>query len=57
MSDDGQTRTLIVQDDDGKTRFTRVVENVKVSDDEYIYRIYPNEKNKLEYIDIAHTPQ
>lgn len=57
MSDDGRTRTLIVQNDEGQTRFTRVVENVKISDDEYTYRIYPNEGNKLEYIDIVHIPQ
>ena len=57
MSADGKTRKLTVQDDSGKTRFTREVENVKVNDGEYTYRIYPNDGNKAEHIDIIHKPQ
>ena len=52
-----KTRTLTVQDDSGKTRFTREVENVKVNDGEYTYRIYPNGENEAEHIDIIHKPQ
>lgn len=33
------------------------VENVKVNDGEYTYRIYPNGENKAEHIDIVHKPQ
>ena len=57
ISADGKTRKLTVQDDSGKTRFTREVENVKVNDGEYTYRIYPNGENKAEHIDIVHKPQ
>ena len=57
ISADGKTRQLIVQDDSGKTRFTREVENVKVDDGEYTYRIYPNKENKSEHIDIVHKPR
>ncbi len=57
MTADGKTRNLTVRDDTGKTRFTRKVENVKVTDGEYTYRIYPNSENESEYIDIIHKPQ
>lgn len=57
MTADGKTRSLTVRDDTGKTRFTREVENVKVSDGEYTYRIYPSDENKSEHIDIIHKPQ
>ena len=57
MSADGKTRKLTVQDDSGNTRFTREVENVKVDKGEYTYRIYPNEGNKAEHIDIVHKPR
>lgn len=57
MSGDGKTRTLTVLDENGQTRFTRVVENVKVEDDEYVYRIYPEETDKAVYFDIVHRPE
>ena len=57
MTADGKTRNLTVRDDTGKTRFTREVENVKVTDGEYTYRIYPNSENKAEHIDIIHKPR
>lgn len=57
ISADGKTRQLLVQDDSGKARFTREVENVKVDDGEYTYRIYPNKDNKAEHITIVHKPQ
>ena len=57
MTADGKTRNLTVRDDTGKTRFTLKVENVKVTDGEYTYRIYPNSENESESIDIIHKPQ
>ena len=57
ISTDGKIRQLIVQDDLGKTRFVREVENMKVDDGEYAYRIYPNKENKAEHIDIVHKPR
>ena len=56
MTADGKTRNLTVRDDTGKTRFAREVENVKVTDGEYTYRIYPDSENKAEHIDIIHKP-
>lgn len=57
ISEDGKTRTLIARDADGKILFNRVVENVKVTPEEYTYRIYPDSNNKNEYFDIVHKPQ
>lgn len=57
ISADGKTRTLTVQDDSGKTRFTREVENVNVNDGEYTYRFTRTAENEAEHIDIIHKPQ
>lgn len=57
LSEDGKTRTLTVLDDQGRTRFIRTVENVKVEDNEYTYRIYPEEGKTAVYIDIVHHPK
>ncbi|QIQ21813.1 DUF4822 domain-containing protein [Zophobihabitans entericus] len=57
MSEDGKTRTLVAKDASGNILFTRTVENVKVTPEEYTYRIYPNADSKTEYFDIVHKPQ
>lgn len=54
MSDDGKIRTLVAKDTEGKTLFTRDVENITVKDDEYTYRIYPNADDRNVYFDIIH---
>lgn len=54
ISEDGKTRTLIAKDKEGKTLFTRDVENITVKDTEYTYRIYPNADDKNTYFDIIH---
>lgn len=54
MSNDGKTRTLVAKDKEGKTLFTRDVENITVKDTEYTYRIYPNADDKNTYFDIIH---
>ncbi len=57
FSPDGSTRTLVAKDAEGKTLFTRTVDNVTVTPNEYTYRVYPQEKNRKQYIDIIHKPQ
>lgn len=55
MSDDGKIRTLVAKDTEGKTLFTRDVENITVKNDEYTYRIYPNADDRNVYFDIIHN--
>lgn len=54
FSADGKTRTLTGKNDKGEVLFTRVVENIKVTPDEYIYRVYPKPDDKSHYADIVH---
>lgn len=54
MSDDGKIRTLVAKDTEGKTLFTRDVENITIKNDEYTYRIYPNAEDRNTYFDIVH---
>ncbi len=57
FSTDGKTRTLTGKNDKGEVLFTRVVENIKVTPDEYIYRVYPKPDDKSHYADIVHKPK
>lgn len=57
FSADGKTRTLTGKNDKGEVLFTRVVENIKVTPDEYIYRVYPKPDDKNHYADIVHKPK
>ncbi|MHC5225012.1 DUF4822 domain-containing protein [Ignatzschineria sp. LJL83] len=57
ISEDGKTRTLVAKDKDGKVLFTRDVENTSVTPTDYVYRLYPSQYNKNQYIDILHQPQ
>lgn len=54
FSEDGKSRSLTAKNDKGEVLFTRVVENVTVSPDEYTYRIYPSQDDKSKYFDIVH---
>ncbi len=54
FSEDGKTRTLKAKNDKGEILFTRTVENITVTPDEYTYRIYPDESKKSQYADIVH---
>ncbi|MEQ4911201.1 DUF4822 domain-containing protein [Proteus terrae] len=54
ISDDGKIRTLVAKDTEGKTLFTRDVENITIKNDEYTYRIYPNADDRNTYFDIIH---
>lgn len=57
ISEDGKTRTLVAKDEKGKVLFTRNVENTAVTETDYVYRIFPSERNKDQYIDILHEPK
>lgn len=57
FSADGKTRTLTGKNDKGEVLFTRGVENIKVTPDEYIYRVYPKPDDKSHYADIVHKPK
>ncbi|ROR52086.1 UNVERIFIED_ORG: uncharacterized protein DUF4822 [Providencia alcalifaciens] len=54
FDENGKSRSLTAKDDDGKVLFTRVVENVTVTPEEYTYRIYPEQDSKDKYFDIVH---
>lgn len=54
FGEDGKTRSLTAKDNKGDVLFTRVVENVTVTPEEYTYRIYPEQENKSKYFDIVH---
>ncbi|MTH45703.1 DUF4822 domain-containing protein [Intestinirhabdus alba] len=54
FSDDGKSRSLTAKNDAGDVLFTRVVENVRVTPEEYTYRVYPEQGNKTRYFDIVH---
>lgn len=51
---EGKTRSLTAKNDKGDVLFTRVVENITVTPDEYTYRIYPSQDDKSKYFDIVH---
>lgn len=50
ISADGKTRTLVTP------AFTRTVEITVLTKSEFTYRTYPVNGNRVEYIDIIHTP-
>lgn len=56
ISPDGKKRTVIAKDASGKELFRRDVDIVTLTDKEFTYRVYPNEKDKTVYFDIIHTP-
>lgn len=54
FSNDGKTRTLTAKNDKNEVLFTRIVENVTVTPEEYTYRIYPEKGDETKYFDIVH---
>ncbi|MGI3462786.1 DUF4822 domain-containing protein [Providencia stuartii] len=54
FSDDGKSRSITAKNDKGEVLFTRVVENITVTPEEYTYRIYPTPDDKSKYVDIVH---
>ncbi|WP_241791015.1 DUF4822 domain-containing protein [Sphingobacterium rhinopitheci] len=53
---DGKTRTITAKNAAGGTLFTRDVEIIVLTRQEFTYRIYPNENDRSVYLDIIHTP-
>ncbi|SDS80452.1 protein of unknown function [Brevibacterium siliguriense] len=56
VSEDGKTRTIVAKDDEGNEEFTRDSVIVTLTEDEFTYRVYPDENDKSVYFDIIHTP-
>jgi len=56
VSADGKTRTIVAKNAAGQILFTRVVEITVLTQQEFTYRIYPNNDDKTVYFDIVHTP-
>ena len=57
ISEDGSVRTIVTKDIKGNVIFTQNVENITIEPTDYVYRIYPSEGNKKQYIDIIHQPK
>ncbi|MFD2742587.1 MULTISPECIES: DUF4822 domain-containing protein [Sphingobacterium] len=53
---DGSTRTVVARDDAGTVLFTRVVDILTLTRQEFTYRIVPDEANPTVFYDIIHTP-
>ncbi|MFC9894274.1 DUF4822 domain-containing protein [Nocardia sp. NPDC127579] len=56
VSADGKTRTIVGKNDAGVETSRRVVDIVTLTDQEFTYRVYPNNDDKAVYYDIVHTP-
>lgn len=54
FSEDGKQRHLVAKDASGKVLFERDVENVGLSANQYVYRVYPNAKDRSKFVDIIH---
>ncbi|PZF74754.1 DUF4822 domain-containing protein [Taibaiella soli] len=53
---DGKTRTVVAKDANGAVLFTRVVDIVVLTQQEFTYRVFPDATDKTIYFDIIHTP-
>lgn len=56
VSADGKTRTIIAKDGSGAVQFTRDSDIVKLTGDEFTYRVFPDPEKTDVYFDIIHTP-
>ncbi|MBP1326874.1 hypothetical protein JOF28_002106 [Leucobacter exalbidus] len=53
---EGSTRTITAFDDNGEPMFTRVVPITELTDNEFTYRVIPDENAPEVHYDIVHTP-
>jgi len=53
---DGSARTLVAKDADGVVLFERTVPITQLTDEEFTYRVIPDEADPSVYYDIIHTP-
>ena len=56
VSADGKTRTIVAKNAAGQVLFTRVVDILTLTQQEFTYRVYTNANDKTVYFDIVHTP-
>jgi LPXTG-motif cell wall-anchored protein len=56
VSADGSERTLVAKDDAGEVLFERTVPITVLTEDEFTYRVVPDEADPATYYDIIHTP-
>lgn len=56
VTPDGSSRHIVAKDDAGTVLFERDSEIVTLTEDEFTYRVYPDEANTEVYVDIIHTP-
>jgi len=53
---EGTTRHVVARDDAGEVLFERDSDIVTLTDEEFTYRVFPEEGNTDVYYDIVHTP-
>ncbi|MGO2746610.1 DUF4822 domain-containing protein [Microbacterium sp.] len=56
VSADGSERTLVAKDAAGEVLFERTVPITALTDEEFTYRVVPDETDPSTYYDIIHTP-
>ncbi|NYI78469.1 DUF4822 domain-containing protein [Nocardioides panzhihuensis] len=56
VTEDGQTRHIVAKDGAGEVMFERDSDIVTLTEDEFTYRVFPDENDKSVYLDIVHTP-
>ncbi|MFD6178648.1 MULTISPECIES: DUF4822 domain-containing protein [unclassified Isoptericola] len=56
VDEEGTTRHIVAKDDAGEVQFERDSDIVTLTDEEFTYRVFPEEGNTDVYVDIVHTP-
>lgn len=56
VTENGKTRHIVAKDDAGEVMFERDSDIVTLTEDEFTYRVFPDENDKSVYLDIVHTP-
>ncbi|MFE5339248.1 DUF4822 domain-containing protein [Isoptericola sp. NPDC056578] len=56
VDEEGTTRHIVAKDDAGEVQFERDSDIVTLTDEEFTYRVFPEEGNADVYYDIVHTP-
>ncbi|MEU6137445.1 DUF4822 domain-containing protein [Nocardioides sp. NPDC047086] len=56
VTEDGRTRHIVAKDDAGEVMFERDSDIVTLTEDEFTYRVFPDENDRSVYFDIVHTP-
>ncbi|NGN93959.1 DUF4822 domain-containing protein [Nocardioides sp. KC13] len=52
----GATRHIVAKDEAGEVLFERDSDIVTLTEDEFTYRVFPDENDTSVYYDIVHTP-